>query len=250
MSGRSRWVHSRGTPDGDHGEENSERWLLTYADMITLLFVLFIVLFALSKVNEAKYRQFQESLRENKIVGVSIVKGTTVTAPRGPQPLNPTPDQLHQLATAIAKALAKAHLASSVSLSVTAQGLVEGLVNGSTFFQTDSAQLSPQGVQVVDISAQVIARHPASIEVAGYTDNQPITGGPFHNNWSLAAARATTVVDEMTATVGIDPSRVVAVSYGQYHPVASDASASGQAQNRRVNIIVSSTGSSSVNLAP
>jgi len=246
-SGRTR---SRGTPAGDHGEENSERWLLTYADMITLLFVLFIVLFALSKVNEAKYRQFQESLRENKIVGVSIVKGTTVVAPRGPQPLNPSPEQLHQIAAQIAKALAKAHLTTSVSLSVTSQGLVEGLVNGSTFFQTDSAQLSPQGAMVVDISAKVISQHPASIEVAGYTDNQPITGGPFHNNWDLAAARATTVVDEMTASSPIDPSRVVAVSYGQYHPVTSDGTPAGQAQNRRVNIIVSANGSSSVNLAP
>jgi len=246
----SRRAHSRGTPEGDHGEENSERWLLTYADMITLLFVLFIVLFALSKVNEAKYRQFQESLRENKIVGVSIVKGTTVVAPRGAQPLNPTPNQLHQIASQIAKALAKAHLTTSVTLSVTANGLVEGLVNGSTFFQTDSAKLSAQGQMVVDISAKVIAQHPASIEVAGYTDNQPITGGPFRDNWDLAAARATTVVEEMTSTSPIDPSRVVAVSYGQYHPVASDGTPAGQAQNRRVNIIVSANGSSAVNLAP
>ena len=60
MTTQSRRAHSRGTPDGDHGEENSERWLLTYADMITLLFVLFIVLFALSKVNEAKFEQAGE----------------------------------------------------------------------------------------------------------------------------------------------------------------------------------------------
>jgi chemotaxis protein MotB len=250
VTAQSRRSHSRGTPAGDHGEENSERWLLTYADMITLLFVLFIVLFALSKVNEAKYRQFQQSLQEDKIVGVSMVQGTTVVAPRGAQPLNPTPGQLHKIASDIAKALAQVHLSSAVSLSVNSQGLVEGLVNGSTFFQTDSAQLSPQGAQIVDISAKVISRYPASIEVAGYTDNEPITGGPFHDNWNLAAARATTVVDEMTAVSPIDPSRVVAVSYGQYHPVASDASPAGRAQNRRVNIIVAANGTSSVNLAP
>jgi len=133
---------------------------------------------------------------------------------------------------------------------VTSQGLVEGLVNGSTFFQTGSAQLSSQGAQIVDISARAISRYPASVEVAGYTDDQPITGGPFHNNWDLAAARATTVVDEMTATSPIDPSRVVAVSYGQYHPVTSDDSPTGRAQNRRVNIIVAANGSSSVKLAP
>ena len=250
MSGHSRRVRSHGAHGGDHEEENSERWLLTYADMITLLFVLFIVLFALSKVNEAKYRQFQESLRENKIVGVSMVKGTTIVAPRGAQPLNPSTEQLHKIAQDIAKALAKAHLSTAVSLSVTAHGLVEGLINGSTFFQTDSAQLSAVGTKIVDISAQAIAPHPANIEVAGYTDNQPITGGPYHNNWALAAARATTVVDQMTATSAINPSRVVAVSYGQYHPVSADTSPAGQAQNRRVNIIVSGTGASSVNLTP
>ena len=244
----NRGGHSRGMPEGDHGEGNAERWLLTYADMITLLFVLFIVLFALSKVNEAKYRQFQQSLRENKIVGVSIVKGTTIVAPRGPAPLNPTPQQLHEIASQISKALAKAHLSSSVTLAVSANHLVEGLVNGSTYFKTDSAQLSPQGADVVDISAKAIAKFPANIEVAGYTDNEPITGGPYRDNWSLAAARADSVVDEMTSVSSISPTRVVIVSYGQYHPVASNATPKGQAVNRRVNIIVAS-GSSSLDLS-
>ena len=72
----------------EHHDTSQERWLLTYADMITLLLVLFIVLFALSKINQAKYRQFQQSVSHVKLVGTSVVHGATSTASRGPAPLS------------------------------------------------------------------------------------------------------------------------------------------------------------------
>ncbi len=238
--GGGRGGRKRGNAGGD-AEHADERWLLTYADMITLLLVLFIVLFALSKVNEAKFRQFSKSFKMNRIVGVSLDKGTTTVAPLGPKPLSATPQELHRVEAELMKALRAAGQLQAVSFTITKDGLVEGLVADSTLFETDSADLSPLGQRIVDTSGRVLAGFGNNIEVAGYTDDQPINGGHFGNNWALSAARATTVVQELTTVDGVAPTRVFALAYGQYHPVATNSTPAGKSQNRRVNIVVKGT---------
>lgn len=223
---------------GDDGHQASqERWLLTYADMITLLLVLFIVLFAISNINQAKYREFKQSI--SKAVLSKVPHGTTqVTAPSKAQ----SPDQLQQIEAKLSAALNAKGLLKDVTISINSSGLVEGLVSDSTFFGNNSADLSTIGAEIVDTSAIALKGYSNAIEVAGYTDNVPVLGGKYSNNWALSAARATTVVIRMTRTDGINPTRVALIGYGQYHPVASNATPSGQAQNRRVNIIVSPSG--------
>ncbi len=220
--------------------DNQDRWLLTYADMITLLLVLFIVLFALSKIDEAKYKEFQESVSDDRVVNDSSVHGTTPHPSRGTRPSVAAheTDQLRAIEKALSQALAQRGMLGDVTLSINSSGLVEGLVADSTFFQVDSAQLSPLGQQIVDASGQVLARYANNVDVAGYTDNQVITGGPYANNWELSAARATSVVERLTLVDAVAPQRVVALAYGQYHPVVPNASPAAQAQNRRVNIVV------------
>ncbi len=233
----------------EHHDSSQERWLLTYADMITLLLVLFIVLFALSKINQVKYRQFQQSVSHVKLVGTSVVHGKTTTASRGRAPLAAAATaHLRQIEQALTHALALKGLLGDVTITIDASGLVEGLVADSTFFLTDSAQLSPLGEAIVDTSGQVLDSYSNNVEVAGYTDDQQITGGPYANNWALSAARSSTVVERLTTIDGVDPERVVAIGYGQYHPVVPNTSAAAQAENRRVNIVVSrqSTPGSSV----
>jgi chemotaxis protein MotB len=226
-------------------ELNAERWLLTYADMITLLLVLFMVLFALSKINEAKYRQFVNSVSHKKLVGSSVAHGTTTVASHGAAPLSAKPDELRQIERALSHRLAALGLLNDVTLSINASGLVEGLVADSTFFSTDSAALSPLGDEIVDTSGHVLAAYPNNIDVAGYTDDQVITGGPYADNWALSTARSTVVVERMTAADGVDPARVVAIGYGQYHPVVPNSSPEREAQNRRVNIVTAPLGTGS-----
>jgi chemotaxis protein MotB len=214
---------------------------LTYADMITLLLVLFIVLFALSKINQAKYRQFQQSVSHVKLVGTSVVHGKTATASRGSKPLSPAAAtaRLRQIEQALTHALALKGLLGDVTITIDASGLVEGLVADSTFFVTDSAQLSPLGEEIVDTSGHVLDTYPNNVDVAGYTDDQQITGGPFANNWALSAARSSTVVERLTTIDAVNPERVIAIGYGQYHPVVPNTSPVAEAENRRVNIVVS-----------
>ena len=195
---------------------------MTYADMITLLLVLFIVLFALSKINQAKYRQFQQSVSHVKLVGTSVAHGSTSAPSRGPAPLSAAaaPARLRQIQQALTHALALKGLLGDVTIKIDASGLVEGLVADSTFFVTDSAQLSVLGEEIVDTSGHVLDSYPNNVDVAGYTDDQQITGGPFANNWALSAARSSTVVERLTTVDAVDPERVVAIGYGQYHPVS------------------------------
>jgi chemotaxis protein MotB len=247
MAPARRAGRGRSRRDAAH-DDNQERWLLTYADMITLLLVLFIVLFALSKINQAKYKQFQESVSDDRVVGDSMVHGTSPKPSRGPRPLSAAAqtDQLHGIEKALSKALAQRGMLSDVTLSINASGLVEGLVADSAFFQVDSAQLSPLGQQIVDTSGGVLTRYANDVNIAGYTDDQAISGGPFANNWELSAARATSVVERLTQVDAVAPQRVVALAYGQYHPVVANTTPAALAQNRRVNIVVkrqpSSTG--------
>jgi chemotaxis protein MotB len=248
-----RTVRTRRDAVVEHHDSSQERWLLTYADMITLLLVLFIVLFALSKINQAKYRQFQQSVSHVKLVGTSVVHGSTSTASRGRAPLSATAAaaaaaRLRQIEQALTRALTLKGLLGDVTIKIDSSGLVEGLVADSTFFVTDSAQLSPLGEEIVDTSGHVLDSYPNNVDVAGYTDDQQITGGPYANNWALSAARSSTVVERLTTVDAVNPDRVVAIGYGQYHPVVPNSSPAAEAENRRVNIVVSrqSTPGSSV----
>ena len=127
--------------------DNNDRWLLTYADMITLLLVLFIVLFALSKIDEAKYKEFEESVTDDRvIVNDSSVHGTTTHPPHGAR--TTAVAALRRTSCARSKRRSRRPwpqrgMLSDVTLSINSSGLVEGLVADSTFFQVDSANLSP-----------------------------------------------------------------------------------------------------------
>lgn len=223
-----------------HEEASGERWLLTYADMITLLLVLFIVLYAISSINQSKYREFKQSVTQ--AMKTRIPHGqTTTTLPKKVSTSKTLQQQnlLKQIEAKLTAKLQQQNLLKDVTFSLNAAGLTEGLVADSTFFGTDSANLSGVGKEVVDTSASVLSKYPNALEVNGYTDNAPIIAGPYPNNWALSAARATAVVVRMTKTDGIVPSRVVLIGYGQYHPLASNATPVGQSKNRRVNIVIS-----------
>ena len=212
--------------------------MLTYSDMITLLLVLFIVLFALSRIDQAKFKEFKQSV--SHAVLSHTPKGPTKVPPRAAPQATPA-NRLQEIKEKLSAALNSQALLGDVTLTINSSGLVEGLVADDTFFSTNSADLSAVGEKIVDTSASVLQAYPNAIEVAGYTDNQPITGGPYANNWDLSAARATTVVVRMTVTDSVNSGQVVLLGYGQYHPVVPNTSPAAQAQNRRVNIVISPT---------
>jgi chemotaxis protein MotB len=254
----------RGGHGGDGHAPGMERWLLTYADMITLLLALFVILFAISTINGKKFLAFElgvTSTFSNRAVktgsgGSGLLpkensllnqQGTTTNPLSPPQELEanpaaskspPSTPTLSQIANQITKALRAAGLSQYASTSVNTQGVVVQMLADKTYFATDSATLGAIGDQVVDTIAGVLRTVPNNVEVQGYTNNLRVTGGPYSSNWELSAVRAVNVVRRLSTTDGITANRLSASGYGTTHPVVPNTTPANKAENRRVDVVV------------
>ena len=264
---------------GGHEEEpeNGERWLLTYADMITLLLALFIVLFAISTINQKKFLALALGLKQSfdpkpgilrnstgllqnasltqtvgsKLSTVAPLSVTTTTlfganpatsaGSAGETAVTVPPSELSSLERRIQAALVAQHLQAYVSLQVQARGLVVQILADKVFFATGSADIGPIGNDVIDTVASVLRSDPHEIDIEGYTDNQPVTGGVYSSNEELSAVRAVNVVLRLENTDGIAPKRLSATGYGESRPIAPNDSPAHMALNRRIDIVILSS---------
>jgi chemotaxis protein MotB len=271
MSGRG---GRRGAHAGAH--ENDDRWLLTYADMITLLMALFMVLFSISSVNISKYETLQQSLRAafsgSVLSGGSAIlqSGSESTSAHTPataeipsiMPLTPRVAKPSDQGTGAAAAAerqaqqasqeqsdfqalkyridqyAKAHgFASKVSTTIARRGLVVTVLTDKLLFDSGQATLQPAGLPLLnEMASLLMIDKTRPIMVEGYTDNVPIDTARFPSNWELSVDRATTVVRYLISR-GVAEPRLGASGYADLHPVASNATAAGRARNRRVEIV-------------
>lgn len=250
---------------GGHGD--GERWLLTYADMITLLLALFVVLFAISSVNVSKVKMLQQSLRDafsGKVMSGgeaimqtsnSVAVRTLETAPRI-VPSTPTigkPDSAVAQAALAARreedelqrlkrlldAFAAAHgFRAQVESVVTRRGLVVRLLTDKVLFDSGRAALKPQGLPLlgeVGTLLNVDRVHPIVVE--GHTDDVPIATSTFASNWELSTARASAVVRWLIDR-RLPARRFSAAGYAALHPLGSNGTAAGRARNRRVEVVL------------
>lgn len=245
---------------------NHERWLITYADMITLLMVLFIVLFSMSQVDLAKFEQLKQSL--NGAFGASSggrsspIEGGDGVLPGSTVPIAlPSPvDRAAQaaLATQEAKEVAaaaeqavleetKAQLGvaldqaglggAGIGMRVERRGLVVTIASDKVLFHPGQATLRPEGHVIIRQLARPLASMPNPLRVEGHTDDVPIAGS-YASNWELSTARATTVLRELASAGGIAPTRLSAAGYADQRPMAPNTTPDGRARNRRVEILV------------
>ncbi len=247
----------RNEPEADGSHDNSERWLLTYSDMITLLMVLFVVLFALSKVDQAKWEALTKSLAAGFGAPQHAVSGGQgVLAGTQPDPdtldLGVAMQAVQQQREAAAAqrstlesardqmldALRKRHLDQDVRFDLEARGLVVSIVTDDVLFATGSATLRSTGGRVLDSIVGVLRTLPNDIAVEGHTDNVPIQSPQFATNWELSAIRATTVLRFLADGHGIASARLSSAGYADQRPVAPNSTAQGRARNRRVAVVV------------
>jgi chemotaxis protein MotB len=263
----------RHKPHHEEEHENEERWLVSFADMMTLLFCLFMVLFAISSVNTSKFEALQRSLKDafsgavldggkSMLSSGSDQDKTKQSAVEPPLPslrpltaINDTSRQrniaeqekqakqeeqdFRRLKRRVDKLAKDAGVKSKVNVTVRRRGLVIQLLTDKVFFSSGEATLHPEAHKLVSKIGQIVRderSHPVVVE--GYTDSQPISNSRFQSNWDLSGARAAAVVNDF-AKIGVLSARMSLQGYGSQIPIDSNSTADGRAKNRRVEIVLS-----------
>ena len=232
--------------------ENHERWLVSYADFITLLFAFFVVMYSISSINEGKYKVLSESLvgvfsepeRAIKPIPIGDEKPRTTEPDRSMIEDNPNSstsaepsDPLQEIASSMRDAFGD--LIASEQLTVRGNELwVEIELNSSLLFPSGDAIPNETAFILIEKVAKILAPYENPVHVEGFTDNLPINTSQFPSNWELSAARAASIV-RMLAMDGVNEGRLAAVGYGEFQPVADNGTAEGRARNRRVVLVVS-----------
>lgn len=232
----------------DH--ENHDRWLVSYADFITLLFAFFVVMYALSSVNEGKYRVLSGSLleafksngRRDANQSMNIVPQISVIRPRS---LNKSPlqkareeqtERIKKMAQDITGEMAAYVSQGQVAVIETDRGITVE-ISDSMLFSPGRAELNPAATRAMLGVGRVIAPTEFPVTIEGHTDNTPISTTLFPSNWELSAVRATSVL-RLMIEAGVGANRLTAIGYGEQRPVADNVSIQGRAKNRRVSIIL------------
>jgi chemotaxis protein MotB len=272
--GTGKRKRGHGRRSGDHGEheEGSERWLVTYADVLTLLLVLFIVLFSISVVNTSKYISLKTSLasvfgngvngimdgghglEENSAEGegqqlvmagapVTPVTGkkssTDVTSDTGytKQKLQQEVDEYRQIRRQINAALRAHGRAGDVRFAITKRGLVITVLTNALVFPGNSARLLPEGQRLLQVVAGPLVSKHNDVEVDGYTNQENVSTYPYPSGWELSSARASAVVRYLIAR-GVAESRLSAVGWSDQKPLYPRSDPRSVTFNRRVEIVV------------
>ena len=257
--------------------ENHERWLVSYADFITLLFAFFVVMYSMSSVNEGKYRVLSESMvaafkssaRSLQPVQVGEISRSPHIPDANiieiPKPINYTPIVINQAAFGMSKdktmdinenSWAMDEAGSQIDMiAADVDDALQELVDQdvveirrsklwleielktSFLFLSGSASPSVEAEVILGQLGKVLKEYPNQVHVEGYTDDRPIVSTVFPSNWELSSSRAAAVV-RLFALYGIEPQRMASVGYGEFRPVASNDTEAGRTRNRRVVIVI------------
>lgn len=239
-------------------EEGGEAWLLPYSDLMTLLLAVFIVLFAVSQVDETKAEAIAEAFREDMMSSsesvlpgsIGVLPGTIPSTGQEGNTGEETGISMEELEQYLdAQELSslvevKQELddilqdnSSDIETSIDTRGLVISL-NNAILFDSGSAKIKKENEETLVHIAKIINSLDNYIRIEGHTDNIPITSGVYPSNWELSGARASSVVRLFIDKCDVPPNKLVAVGYGEYRPIGDNKTVNGRAKNRRIDIIV------------
>lgn len=252
---------------------NHESWVIPYADMLTLLMALFLVMWSSATIDSEKFKMASESLSEAFGTSVATPGGsgvmpapapqqpdapvittttTTTTLPSGPSQADRALETLEAYEGALAaeqlrlddveRRIAEHAQATGVAQDVAFRredrGLIVTVVADSVLFDSGAATLRPRGVSILDGIAGVLAELPNPISIEGHTDPRPIATSQFPSNWELSTARATSVLRYLVDRWGMPASKVSAAGYADTRPIADNSTPAGQDRNRRVEVVI------------
>jgi chemotaxis protein MotB len=272
MSRRQKHVH-------EEEHENHERWLVTYADMITLLMVLFIVMFAMSSVDQKKFNALKEGLAAGFGQSTSVLDGSSsilsepglaVAEPINPKATTDTPetqelkvqavsdamhrqnqqrydaaaaeaDRLVRVERRLVAALRAKGLDDDVTTKIDGRGLTVSLVSRHVVFEANLASLTERGRRIVDTLAPVLRGITDRLQIEGHTNQAPGAPKYYASDWDLSTARAVEVLRYLNEQRGVPAERLAAVGFGHIKPLVDPSAAGSQQLNKRVDIVVMST---------
>lgn len=251
--------------------QNHERWLVSYADFITLLFAVFVVLYAMSQSDIKKVEQVAQALRESfgyssmaaagqkgildskDIRMIPAIKPEMVVVPitnkmppagpkqggveKGRGKGKAEEKEFKEIQSAIEAYLIKHGAQNKVSIGITSRGLVVSLKEAG-FFDSGSATIKPSGYQLLNTIIEAMTQYSNPLRIEGHTDNVPISSSQFPSNWELSTARATNVLRYILKTYEVEPATISATGYAEFRPVSENSTAEGRSKNRRVDIVL------------
>ena len=236
-------------------QDSNDRWLISYADFITLMFAFFVMMYALSIDNEGKYKLLTESLvkifQNRELSGKPIQVGkeprSLITEPElrvsaEKKPSQPKSDDVNskkkmaRIAGQVIENLKPLVDKKLIKIDYN-ERWVQIQINTSILFDTGSAVLENDAFKPLDALGKVLMPLPNLIQVEGHTDTVPITTQRFPSNWELSAHRAASVVHRFTR-IGIKPTRLSAIGYGEYRPISTNKTLKGRRENRRVVVVI------------
>ncbi|MCL6636124.1 MAG: OmpA family protein [Peptococcaceae bacterium] len=230
------------------GKAGHERWLLTYSDMITLLMIFFVVLYAISTLNAKKFEAIALSLAQAMGGGQSVLRepgaalapgisgSAPVESPQVERELDELSD-LERIRKEIQDYIDRNGLQGKVTVNLEERGVVLSFQDVA-LFPLGSAELSPGAREVIGKIGLILLKAPQYLRVEGHTDDLPINTREFPSNWELSVARATRVVQELIHAINFPPHRLSATGYGEFRPRVPNDTPEHRQQNRRVDIVV------------
>lgn len=233
-------------------KDDTERWMLSYLDFITLMMIFFLMMYAISNVDTNKAKTLANSLK----VGFNSGNGENVIAISDsnnvpPNVVDPSEDQNEQSAAAEKEKLTdikkkvdelvnNSELKGSITTSIQERGLIISF-NDNVFFNSGEAVIKPDWQGKLVAISKVLNGIDNYIHVEGHTDNVAINTNYFHSNWQLSAVRAANVVEFLITKGNVKPERLSSVGYGEYRPVQNNSTEEGRAANRRVDLVIINT---------
>ncbi len=239
-----------------HEDHTDESWLIPYADLLTLLLALFVVLFAMSSVDATKFQQLSKSFNDIFTGGTGVMEFTSPTEgdptqgdknegallgkDQGTGSLGEKDKkELSELQDRVDQYIERNSLDEKLETQLTGEGLMVS-IRDSVLFDSGSADVREANRGVADeIASLLVMDPPRSIVISGYTDNVPISTSRYASNWDLSVMRAVNFMKILLDNPKLDPEWFSAKGFGEYKPVASNSTAEGRAKNRRVEILIS-----------
>ena len=240
---------------------NHERWLVSYADFITLLFAVFVVLYAMGQSDKKKVEEVMQAIQQSfgmSTAGVTapkvnVIPSQAITVIPSLKPeIKVTPSgrtrggqakaraeekDFRQIKSAIEAYLVKQGAQTKVNLEITRRGLIVSLKEAG-FFNSGQAAIKPDGYELINTIAEVMTQYSNPLRLEGHTDNVPISTAQFPSNWELSTARATNGLKYLLKNFDIDANKISATGYAEFRPIADNATAEGRARNRRVDLVM------------